>query len=118
MPICPECREKLELKFQEVKKYIRDNRTADMKEIAEACQVETGQIQQWIREDRLEITEDSPVKIPCENCGAMIRSGKYCEKCKREMTNNLQSVIEKPKKAVEQPKRRQSEGNKMRFLDR
>jgi len=118
MPICPECKEKLELKFQEVKKYIRDNRTADMKEIAEACEVESGQIQQWIREDRLEITEDSPVKIPCENCGAMIRSGKYCEKCKREMTNNLQSVIQKPKKAVEAPKKRQSDGNKMRFLDR
>ena len=26
MPVCPACREKLEQKFQEVKKYIRENR--------------------------------------------------------------------------------------------
>lgn len=118
MPICPECKDKLEKKFQEVKKYIRENPMSGIKEVAEACEIEPGQIQQWIREERLEFTEDSPVKIPCENCGEMIRSGKYCDKCKREMTNNLQSVMEKPKKIVEEPKKIQSTGNKMRFLDR
>lgn len=118
MPICPACKEKLEEKFQEVKKYIRENRMADLKEVAEECEVEIGQLQQWIREERLEFTEDSPVKIPCENCGAMIRSGKYCEKCKREMTNNLSSVMEKPKAVLVEPKKPQSTGNKMRFLDR
>lgn len=118
MPICPECKDKLEKKFQEVKKYIREHAMAGIKEVAEECDIDPGQIQQWIREDRLEFTEDSPVKIPCENCGEMIRSGKYCEKCKREMANNLQSVIEKPKKVVEAPKKPQPSGNKMRFLDR
>ncbi|MDE7477094.1 MAG: flagellar protein [Lachnospiraceae bacterium] len=118
MPICPACKEKMEEKFQEVKKYIRDNRTADIKEVAKACEVETGQIQQWIREERLEFTADSPVKIPCENCGEMIRSGKYCEKCKREMTNNLSSVMDKPKVVLTEQKKPQSTGNKMRFLDR
>lgn len=118
MPICPACKDKLEEKFQEVKKYIRENRMADLKEVAEKCEVEVGQLQQWIREERLEFTEDSPVKIPCENCGAMIRSGKYCEKCKREMTNNLSSVMEKPKAVLVEPKKPQSTGNKMRFLDR
>lgn len=118
LPICPACKDKLEEKFQEVKKYIRENRMADIKEVAEECEVEVGQIQQWIREERLEFTADSPVKIPCENCGEMIRSGKYCEKCKREMTNNLSSVMEKPKAVLVEPKKPQSTGNKMRFLDR
>ena len=118
MPICPACKDKLEEKFQEVKKYIRENRFADIKEVAEQCEVEVGQIQQWIREERLEFTEDSAVKMPCENCGEMIRSGKYCEKCKREMTNNLSSVMNKPKAVLVEPKKPQSTGNKMRFLDR
>ncbi len=118
MPICPACRDALEKSFQQVKKYIRENRMADIMEVAEACEVEVSQIKQWIREDRLEFTEDSAVKLPCENCGEMIRSGKYCEKCKREMTNNLSSAITKPKKAVEPPKKTQPSGNKMRFLDR
>ena len=97
VPICLACREKLEETFQVVKKYIRENKLADIKEVAEACEVEATQIQQWIREERLEFTPDSPVKLPCENCGAMIRSGKYCEKCKKDMVNNLSSVIENPK---------------------
>ena len=118
MPICPACKEALENKFQEVKKYIRENRQADIREVAEACEVEVSQIQQWIREDRLEFAEDSPVKLPCENCGEMIRSGKYCEKCKRDMANNLSSAIEKPKLIIEPPKKSQPTGNKMRFLDR
>lgn len=118
LPICPACKDKLEEKFQEVKKYIRENRMADIKEVAEECEVEVGQIQQWIREERLEFTADSPVKIPCENCGEMIRSGKYCEKCKREMTNSLSSVMEKPKAVLVEPKKPQSTGNKMRYLDR
>ncbi|MDE7207267.1 MAG: flagellar protein [Lachnospiraceae bacterium] len=118
MPICPACKDALEKSFQEVKKYIRENRMADIMEVSEACEVEVSQIKQWIREDRLEFTEDSPVKLPCENCGAFIRSGKYCEKCKRDMANNLSSAIEKPKRVIEQPKKAQSTGNKMRFLDR
>lgn len=117
-PICPACKEKLEETFQEVKKYIRENHMADIKEVSEACDVEPTQIQQWIREERLEFTADSPVKLPCENCGTMIRSGKYCEKCKREMANNLSSVIEKPKLVVEERKKVQATENKMRFLDR
>ena len=39
MPICPACKDKLEEKFQTVKKYIRENRLADIKEVAEACEV-------------------------------------------------------------------------------
>ncbi len=91
---------------------------ADIMEVSEACEVEVSQIKQWIREDRLEFTEDSSVKLPCENCGEMIRSGRFCEKCKRDMTNNLSNAIEKPKKVIEPPKKTQPSGNKMRFLDR
>ena len=118
LPICPACKDELEKKFQDVKKYIRENRMADIKEVAEACEVDATQIQQWIREDRLEFTADSPVKIPCENCGEMIRSGKYCEKCKKNMANNLSSAIPKKERVIEAPKKPQNTGNKMRFLDR
>ena len=118
MPICPACRAQLEETFQAVKKYIRENPHTDIKEVSEACEVEPGQIQQWIREERLEFTADSPVMLPCENCGAMIRSGKLCAKCKNELASGLSSAIAKPKRIIEEPKKRASDGNKMRFLDR
>ena len=120
IPICPACKEVAEKRFQDVKKYIRENPRADIRQVAADCEVEVQQIQQWIREERLEFTDDSPIKLPCENCGAMIRAGKYCESCKHKMANNLSDAfgMNKPKvTVVEQPKR-QSDGNKMRYLDK
>lgn len=89
MPICPTCREAMEAKFQEVKEYIREHKGAGINEVADACEIETAQITQWLREDRLELAADSAVMINCEKCGAPIRSGKYCDKCRANMTNSL-----------------------------
>jgi len=72
LPICAACKEGMEKKFQDVKKFIRENPHADMKEIAESCEVEVQQIHQWVREERLEFTEDSPIKLPCESCGTIV----------------------------------------------
>lgn len=118
MPICPACKEDLEKSFQEVKKYIRENKQADIKEVAEACGVDSGQIQQWIREERLEFTSDSPVKLPCEGCGAPIRSGKFCDKCKNDMAKGLSNAIDKPKATAPAPRPDKSGANRMRFFDR
>ena len=60
-PICMACREKLEEKFQEVKKYIQDNGHAGIQQVAEACDVSTNQIHQWLREERLELSAESGV---------------------------------------------------------
>lgn len=118
MPICPACKDRMEEVFQEVKKYIRENPRADIREVSEACEVEKSQIQQWIREERLEFTADSPIMLPCENCGAMIRSGKYCEKCKSTMAKNLSDAIEKPKVVLTQPERKRDSQSRMRYLDK
>ena len=79
---CPACSEALEKKFQQVKSYIWDHKTASLQEISEANDVSVGQLRQWVREERLCFTEDSPVGLECENCGAIIKTGRYCANCK------------------------------------
>ena len=86
-----------------------------MEEIAEENQVSVKQIKQWIREERLVFTDDSTIGIECENCGAMIKSGRFCDKCKAEMSSNLSTLIKKPK--VETPVKKPRDGDRMRFLD-
>ena len=117
LPICPACKEAAEQKFQDVKKYIRENPNSDIRQVSEACEIEQSQIQQWIREERLQFSEDSPIKLPCESCGTMIRSGKYCERCKTNLTRGLSNAIDRPKvqEPVQEPK---DTRNKMRFLDK
>ena len=116
--ICPSCREKLEEKFQEVKTYIRDNKDATIHMVSDACEVEITQIQQWIREERLEFSDDSPIGVNCENCGTMIKTGRFCEKCKKDMAMDLSNAIRKPAAPRPEPKNKDRENPKMRFLDR
>lgn len=117
-PVCPACREKLDEKFQEVKEYIREHRGAGIGEVAEACDVDPSQIRQWLREERLEVTEDSAVFLNCEVCGAPIRSGKYCDSCKLSMTKGFSEVLRTSHPQPEQPKRSASDNPnaRMRYL--
>lgn len=115
--ICPRCREKQEEKFQQVKEYVRDNRGADIIEVSEACDVDPNQIRQWIREDRLQFADDSPIRLPCEKCGAMIQSGRFCDKCNAELIGGFNKAFKKDVRSVTiVAHKKQSEKDRMRFL--
>lgn len=116
--ICPACKDSMEAKFREVKEFVREHRTATMPEISESCDVDMQQIRQWIREERLQFADDSPIKMNCELCGAVIGTGRFCEKCKQSMAKELNGAIRKPVYAEPEPKKRQSVQNRMRFLDK
>ena len=116
--LCPQCREEREAKFQEVKKFVQENRYADIPTVSEACNVEPSQINQWIREERLCFAEDSPIGIACERCGLTIKSGRFCEKCKAEMSNGFKSAITPQEPKPAQPSGQNRNANpKMRYLD-
>lgn len=115
--LCPACKEKLEDKFQVVKKYIEEHRGASMPEVAEECDVDIQQIRRWLREERLELTEGSSIMLECESCGALIRCGKFCDKCRADMANNLNSLIHE-NKATQATlyKKKENSSARMRFL--
>ena len=114
-PLCQACKEALEEKFAEVKEYIYQNPKASITMVAEATEVSGKQIKQWIREDRLVLSEPSPDGVLCENCGTPICSGRYCDACKNRMANNLNRVLSRPT-APTRERKRERDGNKMRFL--
>lgn len=116
-PICMQCKEALEAKFQEVKQYIYDNRYASIPQVSEACDVSPNQIQQWLREERLELAEGSGITLFCENCEAPIMSGRFCDKCKNSMADQLSNSIKKPEAPKPKPKKDTKENPKMRFLN-
>ncbi|MCR5099062.1 MAG: flagellar protein [Lachnospiraceae bacterium] len=112
--ICPICRDLAEKDFEKVRDYIRENPHANIQQISDDCEVTVQQINQWVREERLEFSKDSPIMLECENCGDPIRTGRYCEKCKNSMANNLTSAFKKPEAPALEP-RKQHESDKMRF---
>ncbi len=116
-PICPQCREELEKKFQEVKKYIFDNRGATLRDVVDNCDIEEGQIRQWVREERLEFSSGVDIGVQCEKCGASIVSGRFCEKCKASMINDLTAAGRRPEAEAAPTPKQQDTRNKMRFLN-
>lgn len=113
-PICEDCKRALENKFQEVKEYVRNNPNASIGQVAEDMEVSVKQIKEWVKQERLILSEATVDGILCEHCGRPIRSGRYCEKCKAAMANSFQSVLKKP--VPEQKMDNRDERDKMRFL--
>lgn len=113
--LCPSCMNQLEDKFQEVKKYIEQNPGANIEVVSKECEVSVKQIKQWVKEERLTFTESSMDGVECERCGAIIRTGRYCDSCKNKITNNLRSAINPTVQPV-QEKKNNREKDRMRFL--
>lgn len=113
-PICPRCKKKEEELFQEVKAYLRANKGSTMEEVSEATGASLTMIQRFLREGRLEVTADSPIALSCEQCNAKIYTGRFCDKCKRDMEQGFAAAAKTmtPHQAsVEKEKER------MRFLN-
>lgn len=117
-PLCQKCRDELEDKFQQVKEYINNNPRVPLAMIADDNEVTVTQLKQWVREERLVFTEDSVVAIECENCGATIRTGRYCQKCKDTMANRLTNAFKPPEPKIEPVRKPIRDGERMRFLDK
>lgn len=116
--ICPGCRKNLEEQFVVVKTYIKENKDSSISEVAEECDVEVKDIKQWIREERLTFSKDSSIGIDCELCGKTIKTGRFCDSCKKTMTDDLKSAYKKPEKKIENPFAKKVSSSKMRFMGR
>ena len=114
--LCPACREELENKFTKVKEYIYENRGASITQVSEEMDVPVKQIKQWIREERLVLSDATEAGIVCEKCGHPICSGRFCDKCKTQMANSFSATISRPKAPVESDKKTDKTSKKMHFL--
>lgn len=115
--ICPECRDKLDKKFLEVRDYIRENPTHAIQQVADATEVNVQQVRDWIKEGRLELSKGSAISASCEKCGAPVYKGRYCPKCSEKMANSLTNLIrgEEEKKRPKRTLDTGDSGPRMRF---
>lgn len=115
-PLCPQCMSALEDKFQEVKCYIEEHPGASITQVAEETEVSAKQLRRWVREERLSFSDASLVGLNCEGCGAMIRTGRFCENCKASLSNSLANSI-RPQAQTNPFANRKRESARMHYLD-
>ena len=90
---------------------------AGIREVSDACEVDPSLINQWLREERLELVEGSGIVLHCETCGAVIMSGRFCQKCKGDLTRGLRAAASRPAPAPAPEKPKSTKDNdRMRFL--
>lgn len=90
--LCPDCRKNEEALLREVKDYLWVNPGATEAKLWELFGVTHKQVMKWLREERLEVTPGSSIKLTCQRCGSMITTGKYCKDCSDKIAHNLHDL--------------------------
>ena len=116
-PLCPACTKKQEEVYLQVKEYVYNNPGASINQVAEENEVTVQQIKRWIREEKLAFSEQSDIGLECENCGAMILTGRFCQTCKKALGNKLGNAYHKASAPKAPAKKKGSAEARMRFLD-
>lgn len=88
-PLCKECKELDEEQYKMVREYIKEHPGTNIEQVASALNISHQQILRYLREERLEISQRSDKFILCELCGSIIKTGRFCESCKREINKEL-----------------------------
>ncbi|MBQ8526860.1 MAG: TIR domain-containing protein [Lachnospiraceae bacterium] len=89
--------------YQKVRNYLNKEGPRSVTEIMRATGVSRSTIEYFLKDERLEIPIGSPILLVCSGCGAGIRTGELCERCK-----NRNVIIRK----------RKHDDNQYRFFDR
>ncbi len=110
--LCEDCKKLEEEEFNKVRKFVRDFPGASVQEVSDATEVSQATIHKYLKDGRLEVAENSPISINCENCGARIRSGRFCNTCSATLARDMMKagrnlVQEKPAASKETPEEKE-----------
>lgn len=79
---CRDCGKDSYDDFQTIRNYLEVVGTAPAAVIERSTGVPRRIIEYFFRDEYLEIPKSSPIRVPCERCGAPIRTGTLCDACK------------------------------------
>lgn len=81
---CEDCKTKAYDDYGKVRNYLEEHRGATAFEIEQQTGVRQRNIRRLIRDERIEVSEQSRVFLKCKGCGMDIRFGNLCSTCKKK----------------------------------
>ena len=84
--ICPECMARDDEDFQNVRKFLKEFPGTKIDVVEKYTNVSRKKILKYLREEKLEISEDSTDFLKCARCGSPIKKGMYCNNCYKNYT--------------------------------
>lgn len=95
-PLCKDCVKQEEEDYLKVFRFLSGRPSATAQEIAQETGVDLKLIYRFLRENRLRLVS-ADTGLRCERCEVPISSGKICDKCRREIYENLKEDLGKLK---------------------
>ncbi len=86
--ICPECYRRQEEDEEKVVDYLRDIEKATLEEIHQATGVKHKIILRLLHSGRIMGTA---ISYPCETCGTLIDEGRLCDKCSKNILEQVKT---------------------------
>lgn len=83
--ICPKCMDEEAKRFDRTRDFIYSNPGSTEVEIVSNCDITADELARWIREEKIVLSEESPISYPCEACGKRIQRGHFCLDCKVQL---------------------------------
>lgn len=118
-PICQECKRQDEVNFKRVKEYLYDNPGASIIEVSKELEISVQQIKMYLKEGRLEIVgSDGNMILECERCGKSITTGRLCDSCSREFTNDIKSTVTQMGKSASNEEVSEKRSHGMKYLNK
>ncbi|NLM74462.1 MAG: flagellar operon protein YvyF [Clostridiaceae bacterium] len=90
--LCDACKKLEEEEFERVRSFLKEFPGATIQEVARETEVPTQQIYKYLKEGRLEVAENSPIALQCENCGVRVKSGRFCINCSKKLANEMMNA--------------------------
>ncbi len=88
--LCPVCLEVEEREVDEVQNLLSLRGSMSIAELSEETGIEEGAINWYLREDVIQIPEQTALERPCPRCGKVVEfRGRYCPLCTLEVRSSL-----------------------------
>lgn len=102
--ICPECIAKDEEDFQKIRLFLKEFPGTKIDVVEEYTGVSRKKILKYLKEERLEITDEAVSFLKCSKCGKPITKGTYCSDCYMAFTKEINILFPTEQKDNVKPK--------------
>lgn len=118
---CEDCLAKEKRERDEVRDFVEANPGVTIVEVSRVFGISTVRIREMIRNDTIQFSDRSMIKLACQKCGKPIIGGRLCEDCCRTMSPADQLRVRLSQTGVDagyvvDEKVRDSKRGKMRYL--
>ncbi len=101
--LCDRCRDNDEEDFKVVREYVYDNPNSNIPDVSENTGVPEDKILKFLRQGKLVLKDEFSMVLDCERCGKPIKSGRYCDSCTHEMSNELRGAASRTAQNIQKP---------------